>query len=124
LWLHRSDNVQVVYATAGHPPPVLAAPGRPPVFLLCNGIPLGIFADTTYRSFRAIVSDGALMLLYTDGVIEYDRDIIAGQDRLLEATVKIGCSRQPVSRRNKTIQRGPSSGTSSVPRRRSMTSRS
>ncbi len=77
---------QIVYATAGHPPPVLARPDSPSVFLPHDGLPLGIIENTTYRSFVAKARQGAVITLYTDGVIEHGRDIIVGEERLLDAT--------------------------------------
>ena len=56
--------------TAGHPPPVLVVPGKEPVLLeLPIGPPLGV--RNGVRSGVTIrLPDGALMLLYTDGLIE------------------------------------------------------
>ncbi len=75
---------ELVYATAGHPPPMLADPGEAPVLLPYDGLPLGVFFDTRYKDFKLTAPPGATLLLYTDGVIEQDRDIIAGLARLLE----------------------------------------
>ncbi|MGD0475606.1 MAG: SpoIIE family protein phosphatase [Candidatus Velthaea sp.] len=79
-------TLAIVYATAGHPPPILARPGVPSVFLAYDGLPLGIVPKATYRTFNATASDGAVMVLYTDGVIEHKRDVIEGSARLLEVT--------------------------------------
>jgi serine phosphatase RsbU (regulator of sigma subunit) len=79
-------TLEVVYATAGHPAPVLARPGLPSEFLPHDGIPLGILRNATYRTFVAHPFDGALLVLYTDGVIEHKRNVIDGLDRLLEAS--------------------------------------
>jgi serine phosphatase RsbU (regulator of sigma subunit) len=78
-------TLEVVYATAGHPSPILARPNRPAVFLPHDGIPLGIVPNATYRTFVERASDGDVMILYTDGVIEHKRDIIDGEARLLAA---------------------------------------
>jgi serine phosphatase RsbU (regulator of sigma subunit) len=79
-------TLDVVYATAGHPPPILARAGQPSIFLPHEGMPLGILPDAVYRTFVATASEGAVMVLYTDGVIEHKRDVIRGEERLLEAT--------------------------------------
>jgi serine phosphatase RsbU (regulator of sigma subunit) len=79
-------TLEIVYATAGHPPPILARPDKPSIFLAYDGLPLGIISKATYRTFLATASDGAVMVLYTDGVIEHKRDIIQGSARLLEVT--------------------------------------
>jgi len=78
-------TLEIWYATAGHPPPVLAQPGAMAEFLPFGGVPLGAIADATYTSHRVQVKDRGLVVLYTDGVIEFDRDILAGEQRLLAA---------------------------------------
>jgi serine phosphatase RsbU (regulator of sigma subunit) len=81
-------TAEVIYATAGHPPPVLAAPGQAPAFLPQGGVPLGVLEDVKYRTFVTHAVDGALFVLYTDGVTEHGRDILAGEARLLDAVGK------------------------------------
>ncbi len=76
---------EIRYATAGHPPPVLARPDADAEFLPHDGLPLGIVPDAEYRTFSASADAGAMLVLYTDGVLEHKRDVIAGQARLLEA---------------------------------------
>ncbi len=78
-------TLEIVYATAGHPPPVIAQPGTTAEFLPFGGVPLGAIADATYLSHRVQIGDRGLVVLYTDGVIEYDRDVFAGERRLLAA---------------------------------------
>jgi len=79
------ETLEVVYATAGHPAPVLAVPGQSPAFLPYKGIPLGVIEGATYRTFMAHAFDGAVLVLYTDGVIEHKRNLFEGEARLLEA---------------------------------------
>jgi phosphoserine phosphatase RsbU/P len=58
-------------ATAGHPPPLIAAPGAAPQFVkLPVGPPLGAIADARRSHAAASLPRGAVMLLYTDGLIE------------------------------------------------------
>ncbi len=78
-------TLEISYATAGHPPPVLASPGSVPTFLPHDGIPLGIVRGTDYRTFFATARHDTLVVFYTDGVIEHKRDIFEGERRLLEA---------------------------------------
>jgi serine phosphatase RsbU (regulator of sigma subunit)/CHASE3 domain sensor protein len=78
-------TLAIRYATAGHPPPVLAVPGREPFFLEHDGVPLGILSSATFGSFSVQASSGALLVLYTDGVIEHKRDLLDGERRLLDA---------------------------------------
>jgi hypothetical protein len=81
----EAGSLLIRYATAGHPPPVLAFPNDEPYFLEHEGMPLGIERNVHYRSFTAYARAGALLVLYTDGVIEHKRDLIEGERRLLDA---------------------------------------
>ena len=74
-------NREIVYATAGHPAPILVAEAA--VYLPSDGIPLGLFADVSYRAFVAHAPDRGMLVLYTDGALEFDRDLIRGEERLL-----------------------------------------
>jgi serine phosphatase RsbU (regulator of sigma subunit) len=78
-------TLTIRYATAGHPPPVMCFPHGDAYFLEHDGIPLGILPNVDYPSFCAHAREGALLVLYTDGVIEHKRDLIDGERRLLEA---------------------------------------
>jgi serine phosphatase RsbU (regulator of sigma subunit) len=79
------QSLELTYATAGHPPPIVAGPRKPAAFLPHEGIPLGIIGGAEYPMFRTVASHDALIAFYTDGVIEHKRDIFDGERRLLEA---------------------------------------
>ncbi|WP_433368936.1 SpoIIE family protein phosphatase [Actinoplanes sp. CA-142083] len=67
---------QLHFSAAGHPPPVLARPGRPGEFLYGSalGPPIGAFAVAEYPTLEASFEAGSRLLLYTDGLVE-DRKI-------------------------------------------------
>ncbi|GKQ41388.1 SpoIIE family protein phosphatase [Streptomyces sp. A012304] len=73
-------------ARAGHPPPVLVDPdGTVHVLDLPAGPPLGL-GGLPFEAARIDVSEGSLLALYTDGLIEAPgRDIDVGLDLLTEA---------------------------------------
>ena len=73
------------YATAGHPPPVLAVPGADPAVLPAAGVPLGHTSAAQAPSWTVTLPAGSLLVLYTDGLIELRRDVSAGQEALIEA---------------------------------------
>ena len=79
------ETLELTYATAGHPPPVVASPTIPASFLPHEGIPLGIIRGTDYPMFKTTAARDSLIAFYTDGVIEHKRDIFDGERRLLEA---------------------------------------
>jgi phosphoserine phosphatase RsbU/P len=74
------------FACAGHPPPVLAAPGaRPELLWEGRSLPLDAHATRGARAEAALtLPAGAAVLLYTDGLIERRRQSLSdGLDRLL-----------------------------------------
>ena len=73
------------YAVAGHPPPILFEPGRGARLLKCGSLPLGISNDVEYKTNTVWTTAGSMIVLYTDGVTEYSRNVIAGEAALLRA---------------------------------------
>ncbi|MEU8518766.1 SpoIIE family protein phosphatase [Streptomyces sp. NPDC048577] len=58
-------------ALAGHPPPALTRPGRPPLLLeLPPGAPLGAAEDVPFTTTGIDLPPGARLFLYTDGLLE------------------------------------------------------
>jgi len=75
--------------SAGHPPPVLAAPGQDAEFVdIPPGPPLGAVRDLA-RTARSIeVPDGATLVLYTDGLVEDPNEPIDTGLRKLRSAVR------------------------------------
>ncbi len=73
------------YAAAGHYGPILAARDEPPRALSHGGLPLGIEDEPAFPIFDGVLAPGAMLVLYTDGVIEYARNTADDESRLLEA---------------------------------------
>jgi hypothetical protein len=86
-------------AVAGHPPPVIAAPGQPSRLVeLPVGPPLGSPSGTTRAAGTVTLAEDALMLLYTDGLVERrGESLSAGLARLCDAlhagTPELVCGR-------------------------------
>jgi serine phosphatase RsbU (regulator of sigma subunit) len=71
-------------AAAGHPPAlVVRADGRTS-WLESSGRGVGTPSAGTDRTASALLNPGDTLLLYTDGLVEGDRDIVTGMDRLPE----------------------------------------
>jgi len=80
------------YSNAGHPPPLILRPGGNPERLsLPEGRFLGVFEDSTYRTFTARLNPGETLLLYTDGVTEAmnSEGAVYSEERLLRLAAKI-----------------------------------
>lgn len=77
------------YACAGHPSPLLALDRTASCLLPGGGIPLGVAERVNSHDWTFTLPPGALLLLYTDGALEYDRKIIEGEARLLATACEI-----------------------------------
>ncbi|RBY95387.1 hypothetical protein DQ237_15130 [Blastococcus sp. TF02-8] len=86
LYLERAGG-DIEYASAGHPYPLMCAPGAAPAVLdQAQGMILGATADSFYASASARLHGGAAVLLYTDGLIETrGEDLDTGLARLRRA---------------------------------------
>jgi hypothetical protein len=77
---------QLLYCNAGHPPPYLAIPGEDSIVeaLPQTGIPLGVMEEAEWIPARAELPPGALLVLYTDGVLDAQNHHgeFFGQDQL------------------------------------------
>jgi phosphoserine phosphatase RsbU/P len=77
--------------SAGHPPPVLAAPGKPARFVsVPAGPPLGVLPTAAQSSVPVSVPEGAVLVLYTDGLVERRGEILDTGLELLRSTVTTG----------------------------------
>jgi serine phosphatase RsbU (regulator of sigma subunit) len=81
------ENRTVTYASAGHHPPILAKAGEKPQILPNHGFPLGVEINLPdlIKEHEFIYESGDLLVLYTDGLIEYSHDADEGEVRLLRA---------------------------------------
>ena len=81
----------VAVATAGHPPPLVQAPGEEPRLLdLPGSVPLGATRHVRYDSHDMEVEPGSVLLLYTDGLIERRDESLDDSLGRLMATVRDG----------------------------------
>ncbi|HEY0798323.1 MAG TPA: SpoIIE family protein phosphatase, partial [Candidatus Baltobacteraceae bacterium] len=74
-------DASFTYASAGHPPPVMCLEGQTYV-LPTRGIALGVTTSVDAQDWVFPLAPGALLTLYTDGLVEYDRDIEQGEQIL------------------------------------------
>jgi serine phosphatase RsbU (regulator of sigma subunit) len=76
----------LAFANAGHPPPLLlTVDGEAFLEHAPADLPIGIFA--TYRAADYVIAlpAGAMLVFYTDGITEHERDLIRGEVELAEA---------------------------------------
>jgi serine phosphatase RsbU (regulator of sigma subunit) len=78
---------ELVWAQAGHPPPLLSRGGRTAPLARPAGPMLGVVDDATYAAATTTFRDDDVLLLYTDGLVEHRRrSLDAGLDAVI-ATV-------------------------------------
>ncbi len=66
-----AEGTRVRFASAGHPPPLLAGAGGEPRFLEHPAsAPLGVTPHTPYTDVEGELAAGDTLLLYTDGLVE------------------------------------------------------
>ncbi len=86
---------ELVYANAGHVPPLHLSSQGEIHKLARTGMPLGVQADSAWETDRISLSPGDSLVLYTDGITDAESASgdFFGEDRLL-AAIK-GLSGQP-----------------------------
>ena len=94
----------LTFANAGHPPPLTVGP-HAQAFLerYPADVPLGIGGEHTASSHVIDVPPRTLIVFYTDGVTEHDRDPIKGEQQLRAAAAH--AYKKPRSNAAKTIVR-------------------
>jgi PAS domain S-box-containing protein len=86
----------IIYASAGHPPPFVRRADGAVERLTSGGVPLGLRGDAPPETVSvAHLEDDALLVLYTDGLTEAQRDIDVGEARLGAALGRIVTSEHP-----------------------------
>ncbi|MEU2621637.1 SpoIIE family protein phosphatase [Streptomyces sp. NPDC007157] len=98
-----------VWASAGHPPPIVAdASGSVALSAPAPGPPLGL-GSLPYENVELSLSDGSVVALFTDGVVEDRRtDIDSGIDRLAHVLTWQRCPLEELcDRAMSTLPPGP-----------------
>jgi serine phosphatase RsbU (regulator of sigma subunit) len=76
----------LAFANAGHPPPlVLTSDGHAFLQHASADVPLGIFGNHLAAEYVIALPAEALVVLYTDGITEHQRDPIGGEAELVAA---------------------------------------
>lgn len=84
---------RMCYASAGHPPAIVAGPDVAPRLLDYGGLPLGVLSHAEYDSTFVVLEPEAIVVFYTDGITEIARDLGSGERALVEAVQYIARNR-------------------------------
>jgi anti-sigma regulatory factor (Ser/Thr protein kinase) len=82
------DARELTYAVAGHPPPVLTVVDGFGGILPGGGLPLGVGPEVDSQDWTFTLPPRSCVVFYTDGMIEHSRDVLAGEQQLLNAAVR------------------------------------
>jgi len=85
----------LTYAVAGHPPPFVRNANGETSALQGGGLPLGLRMRGDTPAHVVEIGEDALLVFYTDGLVEAERDIIAGQKRLAAAIRRAQIPKHP-----------------------------
>jgi len=85
------------YACAGHPPPVRARAGTRAAMIdgIGTGVPLGLFTEAPSTTLVLDLCAEDMLVFFTDGVIERERDLIAGIASLERAAEVLAATGAP-----------------------------
>ncbi len=89
--LYRSGGAELSWSNAGHPPPLLLAPGRPPEFLH-QGRSTMVGVEVTHPRVPAVLElpPRSTLLMFTDGLVERrGRDLDEGLQALADAAARL-----------------------------------
>ncbi|MDP9110688.1 MAG: SpoIIE family protein phosphatase [Candidatus Eremiobacteraeota bacterium] len=77
------------YASAGHPNPVLLSSSGRALYLPAGGLLLGLGMNKASQDWTVTLTPEAWCFLYTDGLLEYGRDVVAGEKVLRESLERL-----------------------------------
>jgi hypothetical protein len=89
--VHDPATSSLVYACAGHPPPLVVGPERPEAVLAAGSPPIGLELRTGLRQTVQPLRPGAVVCLYTDGLAEARKATrILGRPRIGDFVEQLG----------------------------------
>jgi serine phosphatase RsbU (regulator of sigma subunit) len=79
------------YINAGHCPPILISEAGELVKLSDGDVPVGLFPEITYKELRVSLSNGCVLVVYTDGVTDAlnSQGEQFGEERLISACASL-----------------------------------
>ena len=92
--MYDSKTNVLKYAGAGHPNPALVAQSGRALYLPAGGLMLGLGLNKASQDWTVTLTPETSCFLYTDGLLEYGRDVIAGERTLLIALERLAARKE------------------------------
>ncbi len=92
--IYDPESSTLSYVSAGHPPPLIGLANGLVRRLPAGSLPLGCADTLDARDWTFTIPADAQVIFYTDGLIENERDLVAGERRLAEAVRDLMISRR------------------------------
>lgn len=92
------------FCSAGHPAPIVVKSERAEL-VQCEGVPLGVIDEMSFGACAIDLTRASQLVLYTDGVLEYSRDVLSAERYLLVAAAVTARLRNPASRAGEIVRR-------------------
>jgi PAS domain S-box-containing protein len=83
-------SFELTFASAGHPPALLRDANGTVTSLAEGDLPLGLRERSDDGARTVAIAPGSVLLCYTDGLTEFDRDPVAGERRVREELARAG----------------------------------
>ena len=97
---------ELVVASAGHPPLVWLDREGGARSIDATGPALGLYADAAFAEHRCRLGRGDQVLLYTDGLLDAEREKAPGTQRITDALRSLEGERAPLRKLFSTLSRG------------------
>ena len=96
IWygVYNSKTNNLIFSSAGHPPCILISSNSDDKLtyqsLKTNGIPIGMFSNTSYEESNIVISKPAVLFLFSDGIYEINnqQNIMLGIDNFIEIIIE------------------------------------
>jgi anti-sigma regulatory factor (Ser/Thr protein kinase) len=85
---YKPQQRELTYAVAGHPPPIITIAEGFSGFLPGGGMPLGVESHVNARDWTLSLPPRSCVVFYTDGMTEHSRDVLTGEQQLLDASIR------------------------------------
>ena len=91
-----TDSRELVVSSAGHPPLIWLGTNGETRAIDATGPALGLYADAAFAEHRCRLGQGDQILLYTDGLLDPEREHPSGTERIANALRSLEGDRAPL----------------------------